>query len=1383
MDETVRARWGRALPEGSTFTELDPGATYKPPLDTTAPIPPKVSAGDEPFTFLAPIGRGGMGVVFRARQSCLAREVAVKQVHEEDGANPEARRQFLAESFLTARLDHPNIVPVHELRRDGGGRLSLAMKLVRGRSWKESLADERDLVTHLRILDRVCDAVAFAHSRGIVHNDLKPANVMLGRFGEVLVMDWGVAAVFEPQPENAGLRRTTSIRHPIGTPRYMAPELAEGAGEKIGPHTDVYLLGAILYKILTGRPPHGGRNFLQVVSDALAGRIRPLPEEHPAGLRALCARALEVEPEQRHPSVLAFQEELRAYLQHRESLQVSEAAEDELAECERRAAAGVPDERARRALYEGFAGAVAGFRQARRLWEENPDARAGESAARRAWAHAALGCGDLGLADVQLAAEPPDAPEVARLRAAIAAARERQRRERRTRRWLSRGLLAALVAIVLGAVGAAWSIERQRQVADTRGRVAESALVTMTASVIEELDAIGTQRARRLRQAMLESALQGWQRLRAADRRVSVSRHTAQTLLSVGELRFAIGGDAAEARASIEAALAVLDQLETSRGARMMRAQAHQRLSRIASSAGTLDEAFASGAASLTILRELREEEDDRHELLLILSEALRWQMLLAENLGREAELNRLIAEKTALLEILGALPGDEEDALTGLAELADLARYRGDDVRADSLLAEACTRLVATTAREPDDMARVELLAMLEKTRAGILWARGARGAALDLAERGLRRARAVQRADPLNDQLGLWLGLLLSEVGVYRWYEGLSQPGLEACAEAVALVRRFEGASHDDAEALAAVLHRQAELLVAAGDDAAALPLLEECVRHLRSLLPRSGPRGRLRVELAAALRHLAGVESRLGKPESARAAVAESIALLESQGTPGELAASLELDAALDPAAAARSRQRALALRRAALAAAPADDGRRIALAEALLAEPTAALEAESLLFALRADAPASLEPQLATLGAALALRQLEADGLARARATVEDCVARLEERAPEAAVAPLQDALRRVAEACAEAGEHARAAALSGAELRLARRGFRQLPEVPARATNLVSAVWSRALLFARAGVADSAMVYAEELVALRREVGLAGPGGDLAWCLSWLARGAQERGARAEAAIRLAEAAAVVRAEALDDPDLLEELAVLAGELARDDPARATELWARANELWKRAATRDGASRHERRNLLANRLERFEHAYGGDDLATARQVEAAFAAELAAFLADFPDEAQLAPLGDELRGAVRRLELASGARAPTAPGDHYQLGQALYERERYPESALAFGRHFAAGEDLTALAFLWGASSAALAVAADPDNAELWEARALAWLDTWLATLRAEQAAARARGDAEMVASLTEEIRAVWRDDPDFAALRGAEAFESLFAGE
>jgi len=276
-------------------------------------------ATESRFTDRGEVARGTMGVVRRVFDAELDREIAVKEVAAD--ADDLDRESLLREARITGRLDHPNVVPVHDIARDPTGRPArLSMKLVAGRSLATILDTDGPPApgpAFERLLDaflRVCDAVAFAHSRGFVHRDLKPENVMIGDFGQVYVMDWGLA---ETIAEAARPRRGGRALPTSGTPAYMAPEQARG--EPIDERTDVFALGGILYAILTGRPPYLGESLDEMLPDLRTGRIVPpdlvTPDRPlPAALCTITMRALAADPAERPPSVLALQADVESFV-------------------------------------------------------------------------------------------------------------------------------------------------------------------------------------------------------------------------------------------------------------------------------------------------------------------------------------------------------------------------------------------------------------------------------------------------------------------------------------------------------------------------------------------------------------------------------------------------------------------------------------------------------------------------------------------------------------------------------------------------------------------------------------------------------------------------------------------------------------------------------------------------------------------------------------------------------------------------------------------------------------------------------------------------------------------------------------------------------------
>ncbi len=271
------------------------------------------------------LGVGGMSTVVRALDKDLRRYVAIKVLSPELSANETEVKRFNAEARITGQLEHPYIVPVYEFGSDHHNGPFLCMKLVHGKTLEKMLEEagisrlESDrLADLLQIFVKVCDAVAFAHSRGIIHRDLKPSNVMIGEFGQVYVLDWGVARWDPPGDSALGqidLRKYiashANLDPPgfvVGTPCYMAPEQLWGQHDEIGPATDIFSLGAILYQILTGQPPR----LPESVRSALVGKLvlEVVPPDEvvkgaavPAELSRIALKAMSHRAGDRHPCV------------------------------------------------------------------------------------------------------------------------------------------------------------------------------------------------------------------------------------------------------------------------------------------------------------------------------------------------------------------------------------------------------------------------------------------------------------------------------------------------------------------------------------------------------------------------------------------------------------------------------------------------------------------------------------------------------------------------------------------------------------------------------------------------------------------------------------------------------------------------------------------------------------------------------------------------------------------------------------------------------------------------------------------------------------------------------------------------------------------------
>lgn len=402
-------------------------------LEKTLVIQPRILRSDNvedlghgdrsDYDLLRKLGEGGMGVVFSARQQSIRRVVALKMLKARNTHEVRQRENFLAEAVITGDLEHPNIVPIYDLGRDGEGAIFYSMKCVNGTPW-DKLIHEKSQLENLEILMKVADAVAFAHSKNVIHRDLKPENVMLGDFGEVLVMDWGLA-----------ISTVTFNRFALGgTPAYMAPEMVLGPANAIGAHSDIYLLGAILYEFVAGHRPHKGASIMLCLM--AAGKNEIIPTDKTGELLQIALKAMASDPRDRYVSVRAMQDAIRGYLSHTESIALAVRAQDDL------------NDALELNRYDSYARALFGFQEAVALWEGNLPAKEGATKAALAYAQCAMQRGDyeLGLSLLDPSHEN-HRPLVSQLRIAQA---ERDQRNQRLKTARRAGL--ALVAIIFAIV-------------------------------------------------------------------------------------------------------------------------------------------------------------------------------------------------------------------------------------------------------------------------------------------------------------------------------------------------------------------------------------------------------------------------------------------------------------------------------------------------------------------------------------------------------------------------------------------------------------------------------------------------------------------------------------------------------------------------------------------------------------------------------------------------------------------------------------------------------------------------------------------------------------------------------------------------------------------
>ena len=319
----------------ATLTGTGDGPATEPAVPSGHPAPaPAPAPGRKRFPVLDRVGAGGMGCVYRVHDRLLLRESAMKVLAPELATQPKYVGRFLGEVQIQAQLEHPGIVPVHEVTLDDPGGCYFVMRLVSGTSmgaWIRRMTTAGTFSEKsqelLSAFVKVCDTLAYAHSRGVVHGDVTSENIVVGPFGAVYLMDWGLARLVRSGAGSvtisAAAKNAVSDGEMAGTPAFMAPEQASGHPDLIDERTDVFGLGAVLHLILTGQSPNAGRSVEEVVQRSRAGLSpvsRPLALTNPDGLpvpSGLCgvvARALAADPNERHQGVLELKRDVERFL-------------------------------------------------------------------------------------------------------------------------------------------------------------------------------------------------------------------------------------------------------------------------------------------------------------------------------------------------------------------------------------------------------------------------------------------------------------------------------------------------------------------------------------------------------------------------------------------------------------------------------------------------------------------------------------------------------------------------------------------------------------------------------------------------------------------------------------------------------------------------------------------------------------------------------------------------------------------------------------------------------------------------------------------------------------------------------------------------------------
>ncbi|GAB6906874.1 putative Cyclin-dependent kinase [Desulfosarcina cetonica] len=402
------------------------------------------------------IGQGACGLVYAADQNTIDREVAIKVIRPEMADDALIKSLFLSEAVVTGDLDHPNIVPIYDLGIDQEQRLFYTMKKVKGIAWSQVIGSKTE-AENIDILLRVCDAIAFSHAKGVIHRDLKPHNVMLGDYGEVFVMDWGVAV----SPSGQGKAEALSpLSSQAGTPLYMAPEMVDADASRVNHFSDIYLLGGILYEIETGLTPHRAGSLKECLRKVAGNVIQPTKKT--SELIDIALKAMATDPSQRYQDVAEFSQAIRDYQSHAQSITLCQGAADIHARA-----------KASRA-YQDYQMALFSYENALLMWPDNPRAAAAKIKVNLDYAGAAFKNKDYDLAISLLDAD--QGAHRALLGKAVAAKAERQVHQKHIR-WLKlASLTLVLVTLAVVTIGffivkaqkdLAVSAEHQMRIAQT----------------------------------------------------------------------------------------------------------------------------------------------------------------------------------------------------------------------------------------------------------------------------------------------------------------------------------------------------------------------------------------------------------------------------------------------------------------------------------------------------------------------------------------------------------------------------------------------------------------------------------------------------------------------------------------------------------------------------------------------------------------------------------------------------------------------------------------------------------------------------------------------------------------------------------------------------
>ncbi len=748
-----------------------------PPPDVEIPVS---------YTLDRLIGRGGFGEVWEGIQTNFGRRIAVKRLRadlrqrtESAAATGELYELTFRQEALTAgALEHPNIIPVYAYGTDTKGSPVLAMKLIRGRPWSDVLDEDWDrmaphdfLGRHLPILIDMAQAVAFAHSRGIIHRDLKPAQVMVGEFGEVLLADWGLAVAHDPEAlrrECAGysalaVPTTDTATNPAGTVAYMAPEQTLPTAAKLGPWTDVFLLGGTLYYLLTRTPPWDAAISVAAFADAMRCEVVP-PElrtprrEIPRELSDLALHAMAREPSERIASASAFIDALRDYLtgsgRRRESMALVREGTAMLAEAGN--------------SYQKLGETLTSAERAYALWPENRAADELRSRANAQCVRTAIENRDLVLARAHAERLPLG--------------------EQRSI------FLAEIAALVEEQHAAQAALRRAYGLVRERSARAEDLMSFMLTDLFEGLKPIGRLD---LLDKVVRKALDHFASIPDEDQSEGDLRNRSRALISLAEVQRE-RGDLAGARETCERALALFSHRPSEEAAtRRELGMVQSRRGDVLRAQGEIDESLAAYREALALMEEtgaMAEGDWRARRDVFVIRERLGFLCELKGDLDaalHEYAESRRIAEE--LLERDPETPSRRQDLSFALNRVGDVLRTRGDFAGAIEACSQARSIRRDLARLAPESVGALRDLSVSAMLVGDLHVQLEEFGKALECYEEALEITGRLARRDPANAARQSDYGIALGNVAEMMRIEGRLEQAKERHSEGLAIHERL--------------------------------------------------------------------------------------------------------------------------------------------------------------------------------------------------------------------------------------------------------------------------------------------------------------------------------------------------------------------------------------------------------------------------------------------------------------------------------------------------------------------------------------------------------------------------------------------------------------